>query len=710
MKNRVVKPDGNRRPWLIATVATLVVVVLILASLALAPSLAGNDLPRKALETLVGDRAAEQPDAENPERETQEASVAGEPEFPDPGDLDRPLAVRSNEALLELARDHGQVGSGTTKADPVVLDGALLAQTSMTNLEIENTSLHLLVKGLELEGKTGGVAVSLLDAANVTLEDLRLTGYHTAVKAVGSNGLRVENSTFEKNSRTILLEGAHDARIEHNRFLDNGHAVFVRADQQTRENPTAGRALVFTNNEVERTVSRGTDTQSLEHQASALILTGTGHEVVGNNFTGHSPSAIRINATNVLIQANNFIEGQDKALSIAHSTDTTIIENRFVRNLVAAIFTTETTDTTIQDNVFERNPNGALKGVRDENLQILGNDFSWSEYAVAMWGAKNPVFSHNSVEGGKSGLRAMQSTGVKVHENEFDGTWQSSVVFFDGQDHRVTQNRFVDGRSGGVYLSGVKRTLVEENLVHATGHGFVVKDGSKDVDIRDNELSQSGNVGIRISGGEGIRLEDNLARDLDYAVLVETENVTGVTIQGGELVDNHAGLSVIETAQPVKVHGTTITGNWVGVTLDEADGHLLTGLDVSDNDRAIFLRRAESVTLRDSHIEDNGLGLYLVRSTENLVYNNVFNNVYDNAWLIKSPDNAWNTRQTAGPNIVGGPWIAGNLWHDYIGADADLDGIGEVPHQPIPYHSTLELLAYEFGLPMGPFDLRPLVK
>jgi parallel beta-helix repeat protein len=110
-------------------------------------------------------------------------------------------------------------------------------------------------------------------------------------------------------------------------------------------------------------------------------------------------------------------------------------------------------------------------------------------------------------------------------------------------------------------------------------------------------------------------------------------------------------------------------------------GFTVTG--ATGSKAGIYLgENVEHCTISGNNASNNDYGIHLDSSSSNLIYNNHFNNkenAYDNG------NNIWNITKREGTNIIGGPWLSGNYWSDYSGADLDGDGLGDTM---LPYNSS----------------------
>jgi parallel beta-helix repeat protein len=81
-------------------------------------------------------------------------------------------------------------------------------------------------------------------------------------------------------------------------------------------------------------------------------------------------------------------------------------------------------------------------------------------------------------------------------------------------------------------------------------------------------------------------------------------------------------------------------------------------------------------TIKDCIIHGNSdLGVSIETTCHNnLIFNNYFNNTRN---AKDGAVNQWNITKTPGINIIGGPFLGGNYWHDYTGSDTDGDGLGD---------------------------------
>jgi parallel beta-helix repeat protein len=159
-------------------------------------------------------------------------------------------------------------------------------------------------------------------------------------------------------------------------------------------------------------------------------------------------------------------------------------------------------------------------------------------------------------------------------------------------------------------------------------------------------------VNIRSVNGSNVTII-NASDPTDNAIYIDTDNVniTGFTIQGAN--DNAfapAGI-YLDGASNTNISNNKITNNFDGILIDDSfgnvDNNIITGNNISSN-------------------SDVGIFYFtFAPPSNNRIYNNIFSqNTGGNADDFEG-GNSWNTTQTAGTNIIGGPFIGGNFWDDY---------------------------------------------
>ena len=156
---------------------------------------------------------------------------------------------------------------------------------------------------------------------------------------------------------------------------------------------------------------------------------------------------------------------------------------------------------------------------------------------------------------------------------------------------------------------------------------------------------------------------------------------------------------------------------------------MLTGNNANSNtDYGIYIHSSSSNTLNGSNVANNYYGIFLESSSNNTVYDNFFNNT--NNVQSSASVNKWNITKTAGTNIVGGPYIGGNVWAHPSGTgysqtcnDVDGDGICDssrtldasnidflpLVYMPIPtpaFTTTDAAIALQIAVGSRPHDLR----
>ncbi|MBN1859357.1 right-handed parallel beta-helix repeat-containing protein [Candidatus Bipolaricaulota bacterium] len=311
------------------------------------------------------------------------------------------------------------------------------------------------------------------------------------------------------------------------------------------------------------------------------------------------------------------------------------------------------------------NRNGeTIRGLETSNLYVVGsrnmviadNVFSDGDGIQLMFVQDSIVSGNVLYRGGWNGVYLYRSENNQIVDNELGNNYHAAILLALCSGNSIHRNQLL-ANDYGLILSASDGNDVFDNLVAANPTGIEISAGSTNNDVFDNIVYYENTVyGIAIDRATGNRVTTNAIVDSESGILLGTQ-ANENTVRANSIIGSAYGILVDGSRNVVAENmiSQSVTG-------------LLFRFSFGQNSVLNNVFRGNlfnGSSQRHASLSTDGEG--------NVFYENAFLGSAIDSTLIYDPGlNRWSYDGV------------GNLWEDYDGLDADVDGIGDTPVLIVP--------------------------
>jgi PGF-pre-PGF domain-containing protein len=387
-----------------------------------------------------------------------------------------------------------------------------------------------------------------------------------------------------------------------------------------------------------------------------------------------------------LIKNSNFSNNSENGIFVNYYSHRNNISNNSIsKNSAYGILMWYSLNNIIKENYFSFNGHGMLTdGV---NSEIVNNTIFNNKVGVQIWGP-NTIFINNTIiHNNETGVYISSYNNVLENNNLSENKYNFHIK--SGLPNTISTTNIVGGRPI-IYLQSVSDLIINSSsnagwLGIVNGFNVTVKDLTLSKNFNGlfvYNTSNSSFVNITVDNNyRGIELSQSRNNIIEYITAVD--NINGISLSALEnniikynaiLGNNQVGIEIYYSNNNT-VGSNNLSGTLIRV--QNSENNIIVNNTIFNSYYGIGITECSgnnTFTRNSIYLNEYGIVFYDVCEPDigyNLSANYFFDNNLTNFNDIRFFSDirfsqlskiSWNTTNSTGPNILGGPYIGGNFW------------------------------------------------